>query len=275
MIFLSHCLSRAGLCTEYRAPFFQPVGSDCLFLPVGPRSLSFLSTGFFTRSQRYLRDFPWFSSHVVHRHKPQSISPSHDSTNSLRTLRGMQEDPSCEVSTASKWPIAVFTSGSPVTEVEAIGALQFQMEGKRMVNGSAFFVSGNFGYYSFCCCPTPINPTYMLWNLAYSYVHTCIRTYVRPSIHTYMHTCMHMHMQSPFWSLCWDLPNHRPFDDIPRIWGSCEMYTQFLRDLASYGMVVIAIEHEEQLQLMKLRGVVGCLQGKNCIYEFCFAIDIQ
>ena len=33
------------------------------------------------------------------------------------------------------------------------------------------------------------------------------------------------------------------------------MYTQFLRDLASYGMVVIAIEHEEQLQLMKLRTV--------------------
>ncbi|CAL1139375.1 unnamed protein product [Cladocopium goreaui] len=83
----------------------------------------------------------------------------------LRSLFGgsMQEDPSCEVSTASKWPIAVFTSGSPVTEVEAIGALQ--------------------------------------------------------------------------------------------IWGSCEMYTQFLRDLASYGMVVIAIEHEEQLQLMKLRTV--------------------
>ena len=135
MTFLSHCLSRAGLCTEYRAPFFQPVGSDCLFLPVGPRNLSFLSTGFFTRSQRYLPDFPLFSSHVVHRHKPQSISPSHDSTNSLRTLRGMQEDPSCEVSTASKWPIAVFTSGSPVTEVEAIGALQFQMEGKRMVSG--------------------------------------------------------------------------------------------------------------------------------------------
>lgn len=60
----------------------------------------------------------------------------------LRSLFGgsMQEDPSCEVSTASKWPIAVFTSG---------------------------------------------------------------------------------------------------------IWGSCEMYTQFLRDLASYGMVVIAIEHED------------------------------
>jgi len=29
------------------------------------------------------------------------------------------------------------------------------------------------------------------------------------------------------------------------IWGTCEMYTQFCRDLASLGMIVIALEHED------------------------------
>ena len=59
-------------------------------------------------------------------------------------------------------------------------------------------------------------------------------------------------MQSPFRSA--EPVHFASYNDIPRIWGSCEMYTQFVRDLASYGMVVIAIEHEVQLQLMELTG---------------------
>lgn len=37
-------LSTACLCMEYRAPSFQPVGSDCLLLPVGRSSFSVLSS---------------------------------------------------------------------------------------------------------------------------------------------------------------------------------------------------------------------------------------
>eukprot|EP00434_Breviolum_minutum_P030248 symbB.v1.2.026754.t2/scaffold2681.1/size73127/3 len=46
------------------------------------------------------------------------------------------------------------------------------------------------------------------------------------------------------------------------IWGSCEMYTQYLRDLASFGMVVISIEHEDGSGIFAVNS-----EGKTLPYQ--------
>lgn len=146
-------------------------------------------------------------------------------------LKGTQLDPCCEPSTSSKWPIVLFSSGWAWHVEESWAKCSL-----RCFHIYTMYSTESPGSWDSRLYIWHVETSEQSFNLlGGSHLNSIIIVSVE---HWYQPTNQPkppgenrkaMGILLSWWA---------------RIWGSCEMYTQYLRDLASFGMVVISIEHE-------------------------------